>query len=112
MTLAFLKELVESLQKHHALDPKRTFVSGVSNGGFMSYTMVSEHPDQFRAAASIIGTVSGETWRKREKMRPVPILQISGLSDRNRPPLMAACRLLGDGVEHQTRKRSLNFSKS
>ena len=80
--IGFLKALVESLQKKHALDPKRTFVSGVSNGGFMSYTMVSEHPDQFRAAASIIGTVSGETWRKREKMKPVPILQISGLSDR------------------------------
>jgi len=80
--IGFLKALVESLQKKHALDPKRTFVSGVSNGGFMSYTMVSEHPDQFRAAASIIGTVSGETWRKREKMKPVPILQISGLSDK------------------------------
>lgn len=80
--IGFLKELVEALQKKHVLDPKHTFVSGVSNGGFMSYTMVSEHPDQFRAAASIIGTVSGETWRKREKMKPVPILQISGLSDK------------------------------
>ena len=80
--IGYLKELVGSLQSKHDLDPKRTFVSGVSNGGFMSYTMVSEHPDQFRAAASIIGTISGETWRSREKMKPVPILQISGLSDR------------------------------
>lgn len=80
--IGFLKALVASLHKKHGLDPKRTFVSGVSNGGFMSYTMVSEHPDQFRAAASIIGTVSGETWRNREKIKPVPVLQISGLSDR------------------------------
>ena len=80
--IGFLKSMVAYLQKEHGLDPKRTFVSGVSNGGFMSYTMVSEHPETFRAAASIIGTMSGETWRKREQMKPVPVLQISGLSDR------------------------------
>ncbi len=80
--IGFLKALVASLQKKHGLDAKRTFVSGVSNGGFMSYTMVSEHPEHFRAAASIIGTMSGETWRKREQMKSVPILQISGLSDK------------------------------
>ena len=80
--IGFLKSLVEHLQAEHQLDPNRTFISGVSNGGFMSYTMISEEPDSFRAAASIIGTVSGDTWKKREQMQAKPILQISGLADR------------------------------
>jgi len=80
--VGFLKSLVEHLQSRRDLDPARTFVSGVSNGGFMSYTMISEQPDSFRAAASIIGTVSGETWKNRDQMQPRPVLQISGLSDR------------------------------
>ena len=47
----------------------------------MSYTLVAERPRVFKAAASVIGTMSGHTWRHREKIRPVPIQQISGLDD-------------------------------
>lgn len=79
--VGFLKALVMFLQDKHELDPERTFVSGVSNGGFMSYTMLAEASEHFRAAASIIGTVSGETWRMRDRFKPRPILQISGLGD-------------------------------
>ena len=105
--IGFLKSMVAYLQKKHGLDPKRTFVSGVSNGGFMSYTMVSEHPETFRAAASIIGTMSGETWRKREQMKPVPVLQISGLSDRI-VPVDGSMSWLEVGAP-RIRKRSLVF---
>jgi len=47
----------------------------------MSYTLVAEKPEVFRAAASVIGTMSGYTWEHRDMIRPVPILQISGLDD-------------------------------
>ena len=79
--VGFLSELAADLQARHQLDPKRTFASGISNGGFMSYTLVAEKPKVFKAAASVIGTMSGHTWKHREKIRPVPILQISGLDD-------------------------------
>ena len=32
----------------------------------MSYTLVAERPSVFRAAASVIGTMSGHTWKHRE----------------------------------------------
>jgi len=79
--IGFLSELATYLQKHYKLNPARTFTSGISNGGFMSYALVAERPDVFRAAASIIGTMSGTTWKQRQEIRPVPILQISGLND-------------------------------
>jgi polyhydroxybutyrate depolymerase len=79
--IGFLSALASDLQKKHSLNKSRTFVCGVSNGGFMSYTLVAEKPDVFKAAASVIGTMSGHNWEHRDVMRPVPILQISGLDD-------------------------------
>lgn len=79
--IGFLSELAAHLQARHKLNPNRTFVSGISNGGLMSYTLVAEKPEVFRAAASVIGTMSGYTWEHRDMIRPVPILQISGLDD-------------------------------
>ncbi len=79
--IGFLSALASDLHKKHSLNKSRTFVCGVSNGGFMSYTLVAEKPDVFKAAASVIGTMSGHNWEHRDVMRPVPILQISGLDD-------------------------------
>ena len=80
--IGFLSELAKHLQQTHKLNPEQTFVCGISNGGYMSYTLVAERPDVFKAAASMIGTMSGETWKRRESIKPVPVMQISGLADR------------------------------
>jgi polyhydroxybutyrate depolymerase len=79
--VGFLSALASDLQDKHSLNKSRTFVCGISNGGFMSYTLVAEKPDVFKAAASVNGTMSGHTWEYRDAIRPVPILQISGLDD-------------------------------
>ena len=80
--IGFLSELAKELQEKHELNPEKTFVCGISNGGYMSYTLVAERPDVFKAAASMIGTMSGETWKNRESIKPVSVMQISGLADR------------------------------
>ena len=79
--IGFLSALASELQTEHVLNKSKTFVCGVSNGGLMSYTLVAEKPEVFKAAASVIGTMSGHTWDHRDMIRPVPILQISGLND-------------------------------
>ncbi len=80
--VGFLSELAEHLQETYNLDPERTFTGGFSNGGFMSYELVIKRPDIFKAAASIAGTMSGETWTNRDLAEPIPILQLSGGLDR------------------------------
>ena len=80
--IGFLSALAGHLQKTHSLSPQKTFTSGISNGGFMSYTLVAERPDVFKAAASVIGTMSGEAWERRESIQPVSILQITAMDDR------------------------------
>lgn len=79
--VAFLARLALALQNKHGLNPNKTFVCGVSNGGFMSYTLVAEKPSVFKAAASVIGTMSGTTWENRETCKAVPILQMTGMYD-------------------------------
>ena len=78
--IGFLSSLAASLQEEHGLDPLRTYSSGISNGGFMSYTLVCQAPEVFHAAGSVIGTMSGQTWQTCPTA-PVPIFQVSGTDD-------------------------------
>ena len=79
--IGFLSELALYLQQEHELNPDHTFVCGMSNGGFMSYTLACERPDVFKAIASVTGTMSGYTWNNCDPVNPVPVFQISGLDD-------------------------------
>jgi polyhydroxybutyrate depolymerase len=79
--VGFLSELAAFLQAEYDLDPERTFTCGMSNGGFMSYTLACERPDVFKAIASVTGTMSGATWNNCDPENPVPVFQIHGLED-------------------------------
>ena len=79
--IGFLSALAVTLQNEHGLNPQKTYTCGISNGGFMSYTLVAEAPQVFKGAASIIGTMSGYTWENRGSIPPAPVMQISGTDD-------------------------------
>ena len=76
----FLTDLSKKLQAEFNLSKKNTFACGMSNGGFMSYTLGCERSDTFKAIASITGTMSGYDWNNCNPNK-VPILQISGTND-------------------------------
>ena len=78
--IGFLTALAQDLQEQHGLSPERTYTSGISNGGFMSYALVCQAPEVFAAAGSVIGTMSGETWETCPD-HAVPIIQMSGTED-------------------------------
>ncbi len=79
--IGFISELAAFLQKEHNLNPAHTFSCGMSNGGFMSYTLACEKPEVFKAIASVTGTMSGYDWNNCTSSEAVPIFQISGLAD-------------------------------
>ncbi len=79
--IGFLSKLAIHLQELHQLNPAHTFTCGMSNGGFMSYTLACERPDVFKAIASVTGTMSGYDWNNCNPSNPVPVFQISGLED-------------------------------
>ena len=80
--IGFLSSLAKLIQKNYDVNPENTFVSGMSNGGFMSYTLACEKPDVFRAIASITGTMSGRDWQNCKPSFNIPIMQISGTEDK------------------------------
>jgi len=97
--VGFLSKLAVHLQETYSLDPERTFISGFSNGGFMSYEMAVKEPSIFKAAASIAGTMSGATWENRLMAEPISILQLSGQLDSTVPVSGLTTRIGGwDGA--------------
>ena len=76
----FLNDLAIKLQAEYNLSEKNTFACGMSNGGFMSYTLGCEKSDTFKAIASVTGTMSGYDWKNCNPNK-VPVLQISGTND-------------------------------
>ncbi len=79
--IGFLSELAQYLQSEYDLNPEHTFSCGMSNGGFMSYTLACERPDVFKAIASVTGTMSGYDWNNCDPSEVVPVFQISGIND-------------------------------
>ena len=52
--VAFIAKLVEKFVADGSADPKRIYVTGISNGGAMTMTLVCKRADLFAAAASVI----------------------------------------------------------
>jgi polyhydroxybutyrate depolymerase len=53
--VAFLRALISKLEEDYAVDRKRVFVTGISNGGMMSYRLACELADKIAAIAPVEG---------------------------------------------------------
>jgi polyhydroxybutyrate depolymerase len=79
--VAFLNELVDHLVRQGVADPKRVFISGLSNGGFMAMRMACEAPDRFVAFAPMIASAPLSAAKDCRPKRPLPVLLINGTDD-------------------------------
>lgn len=76
----YLLAVIDQVKAQYDVDPKRVFVVGHSNGGFMSYRMACDHADVIAAVASI----EGATWDDPSRCQPsapVSALEIHGTAD-------------------------------
>lgn len=76
----YLRELVGEIASRVDIDPRRVFVVGHSNGGFMAHRLACDHAELFAAIVS----VAGSSWANATKCKPsapVSVLQIHGTND-------------------------------
>jgi polyhydroxybutyrate depolymerase len=83
--VAFLTALIERFVASGVADAKRIYVTGVSNGGAMTFTMVCKHADLFAAAAAVIINLTDGIADRCHPDRPVPMLIMNATAD----PLVA-----------------------
>ena len=76
----FLRGLIAEVGQHFALDRKRVYLIGHSNGGFMSYRMACQSADLIAGIASLAGTTFLDPGRCQPS-QPVNILHIHGTAD-------------------------------
>jgi polyhydroxybutyrate depolymerase len=79
--VGFIVSLIEKFVADGAADPKRIYITGLSNGGAMTMTMICARADLFAAAASVIFNLTDDMASACHPSRPVPILMMNGTAD-------------------------------
>src|SRR6185437_9536737 len=79
--VAFIVKLVEKYVGDGTADPKRIYVTGISNGGAMAMTMACKRADLFTGAASVIFNLTDAFAEACQPTRPVPMLMMNGTAD-------------------------------
>ncbi|WP_145927857.1 alpha/beta hydrolase family esterase [Bradyrhizobium neotropicale] len=79
--VAFIAKIVEKLMADGTADPKRVYVTGVSNGGAMTMTLICARADLFAAGASVIMNLTEEAAAACHPSRPLPMLFMNGTAD-------------------------------
>ena len=80
--IAFLNALIDSLDLTYNINLNRVYSTGMSNGGYMSYTLACELSNRITAIASVTGSIFTTQYGSNcHPMRPVPAMQIHGTND-------------------------------
>jgi polyhydroxybutyrate depolymerase len=80
----YLSTVITEIEARYPIDPKRVYLVGHSNGGFMSYRMACDHGDQIAAIASLAGAMWDDV-SKCPAMSTVSVAQIHGTNDTEVP---------------------------
>jgi len=76
--VTFLRALIDQLEHDYSVDPRRIFVTGISNGGMMSYRVGCELADKIAAIAPVEGAQNIDC----RPSGPVSVIVFHGSADR------------------------------
>jgi polyhydroxybutyrate depolymerase len=79
--VSFLKDLAQFLQTEHNLSVEKTFSTGFSAGGAMSYLLALEANDIFKAVAPVAGGINDVVWDSKNPQTAIPVFTIHGTDD-------------------------------
>ena len=79
--VAFVEELIDSLQAMHSLSEQDVFCTGMSNGGDFSYMLACKASETFKAIAPVAGMIMQDIMDDCNPINEVSILEIHGTQD-------------------------------
>lgn len=79
--VAYIDALIDTLFSRYAVDLTRIYVTGLSDGAFMTNTLGCELSDRIAAIAPVAGTISDAMLAQCNPTRPIPVLQVYGTAD-------------------------------
>lgn len=103
----FIAQLIDQLLADFAIDPKRVYITGMSNGGFMCYRLACELSDKIAAIAPVACSM---TFDDCSPENPVSVIHFhseldanipfeggvgNGLSDHYNPPVDSVFKIWG-----------------
>lgn len=83
--LGFLLAIKEELREEFNLDTTKTYMTGISNGGYMVNAFMCAHPDEISLAINWIGSMNNATYNQCNEPLQVPYLHIHGTDDATIP---------------------------
>lgn len=79
--IGYIKALVAHLVDTYELDRERVYLTGASNGGFMTYLLARELPGTFAAVAPVMATMPESIADAANELSAVPIMIVHGTED-------------------------------
>ena len=89
--MGFMRKLIDKMEKNYNINSSRIYVTGLSGGAIMSYSIGSHLSDKVAAIAPVAGTIGGdlrgggEFSHIKAPEKPVPAIIFHGTDDRNLP---------------------------
>ena len=80
--VGFIRAVVADVEQGHAVDSKRVYATGISNGGMMSYRLACEASDMFAAIGPVSAVLEISPCKPAN---PVAVVHIHGAKDENVP---------------------------
>ena len=85
--VGFINALLDKLVADYPVDPKRVYVTGLSNGGMMTHRLGIELSHRIAAIAPVVAALFGD---EQMPSRPVSAVMINGMLDKSVPHLGGA----------------------
>ncbi len=79
--IGFTEALIDSLSAAYNIEQSRVYATGMSNGGFMSYTLACSLSHRIAAIASVTGSMNLNQSANCNPQHPMPVMEIHGTGD-------------------------------
>jgi polyhydroxybutyrate depolymerase len=79
--VGFTSKIIDELVSKDKVNPKKVYVTGVSNGGFMSFKLACDLRDKISAIGVIVASVPTNYVQKCKPSKGIPIIWFNGTSD-------------------------------